>query len=40
MPWDAWLVCPILAEIWQQPVDEVRTQLKSNLWRLLSSGAP
>jgi TatD DNase family protein len=40
MPWDAWMVCPILAEIWQRPVDEVRTQLESNLCRLLSSGLP
>lgn len=40
MPWDAWLVCPILAEIWQRPVDEVRTQLESNLFRLLSSRLP
>ena len=40
MPWDAWLICPILAEVWQRPVDEVRTQLESNLCRLLSSYAP
>lgn len=37
MPWDAWSVCPILAEVWQRPADEVETQLNSNLCRLLSS---
>lgn len=40
MPWDAWLVCPILAEAWGRPVEEVGTQLEANLSRLFSVHAP
>ena len=34
-PWDAWLVCEPLAEIWSMPVAGVGDQLRQNLQRLL-----
>lgn len=37
MPWDAWNVCGVLAEVWGQSLDVVEWQLKDNLRRLLSS---
>lgn len=35
MPWDAWRVCPVLAEVWSMSQVEVEAQLMINLHRLL-----
>jgi TatD DNase family protein len=35
MPWDAWRVCGVLADVWSMPVAEVEGQLVTNLNRLL-----
>lgn len=35
MPWDAWKVCGVLAEVWSLSQKDVEAQLKINLQRLL-----
>ncbi|TXI83942.1 MAG: hydrolase TatD [Cupriavidus sp.] len=36
MPWDAWSICATVAEVWQQPLDEVQEQLMLNLQHLVA----
>ena len=35
-PWDAWKIGPILAQIWDQPLEVVESQLTANLKNLLT----
>lgn len=39
MPWDAWKVCGVLAEVWSMSPMEIEAQLISNLHRLLHGPA-
>jgi len=39
MPWDAWKVCTVLAEVWSISPAEVEAQLMTNLHRLLHDHA-
>jgi len=36
-PWDAWSICPILSEIWCEPLESVEAQMKQNLYKLLNN---
>ncbi len=36
MPWDAWTIGPVLAQIWDQPLAVVEAQLTANLKNLLA----